>query len=71
MAIMLCYEGRLSLYCFLGGMASLLVFYGAEAFLHEESIWTKVALSVGYYISLNVIIRIRYNPRDYQVSQSL
>uniref|UniRef100_A0A182M2Y9 Protein-S-isoprenylcysteine O-methyltransferase n=1 Tax=Anopheles culicifacies TaxID=139723 RepID=A0A182M2Y9_9DIPT len=66
MAAVLCYEGRLSLYCFLGGMASLLVFYGAELFLHEESIWTKVALSVGFYISLNIIIRIRYDPRDYQ-----
>ncbi|XP_050070723.1 protein-S-isoprenylcysteine O-methyltransferase [Anopheles maculipalpis] len=68
MATVLCYEGRLSLYCFLGGMASLLVFYGAEAILHDKSIWTKVALSVGYYISENVIIRIRYNPRDYQIA---
>uniref|UniRef100_A0A182JF20 Protein-S-isoprenylcysteine O-methyltransferase n=1 Tax=Anopheles atroparvus TaxID=41427 RepID=A0A182JF20_ANOAO len=66
--MMLCYEGKLSLYCFLGGMSTLLVFYCAEAWWHEESIWTKVALPVGYYAALNVIIKIRYKPRDYQIA---
>ncbi|XP_050085536.1 protein-S-isoprenylcysteine O-methyltransferase [Anopheles aquasalis] len=68
--MMLCYEGKLSLYCFLGAMLSLVLFYGSESFWFErkQDLWTKVALATAYYVALNVIIRIRLNPRDYQIA---
>ncbi|KFB42801.1 AGAP001310-PA-like protein [Anopheles sinensis] len=66
--MILCHEGKLSLWCFLGGLSNLLVFYGADAWWVEETIWTKVGLVLGYYVALNVIIKIRYKPRDYQVA---
>lgn len=67
---MLCYEGKLSLYCFASSVFSLAllwIFFDLGVFAGEVQFWVKVGFLGAYYLVLNVIIRLKFNTKDYQV----
>lgn len=70
---MLCYEGRLSLYCFVSAIFSLAllwVFFDLGIFADPEwaGFWARVVLLAVYYLGLNVVIWLKFATKDYQVS---
>ncbi|XP_055640314.1 protein-S-isoprenylcysteine O-methyltransferase isoform X2 [Toxorhynchites rutilus septentrionalis] len=68
---MLCYEGKLSLYCFTSaifGLVLLWIFFDLGVFSYPIGFWTKTILLGVYYSVLNVIIRFKFTNKDYQVA---
>ncbi|XP_038114935.1 protein-S-isoprenylcysteine O-methyltransferase [Culex quinquefasciatus] len=70
---MLCYEGRLSLYCFVSAIFSLAllwVFFDLGIFADPEwaGFWARVVLLAVYYLGLNVVIWLKFATKDYQVA---
>lgn len=68
---MLCYEGKLSLYCFVSATFSLVllgVFFDLGVFAEPVGFRTKAALLAVYYLVLNGIIRLKFTSKDYQIA---
>lgn len=67
---MLCYEGKLSLYCFVSAVFSLAlqwVFFELDVFAGDVGFWVKAGFLGAYYLVLNVAIRLKFVTKDYQV----
>ncbi|XP_058453042.1 protein-S-isoprenylcysteine O-methyltransferase [Malaya genurostris] len=68
---MLCYEGRLSLYCFTGAVFNLVlmwIYFDLGFFSESIGFWSRAALLAIYYLLLNAIIRLKFSNKDYQVA---
>ncbi|XP_055548110.1 protein-S-isoprenylcysteine O-methyltransferase [Wyeomyia smithii] len=68
---MLCYEGKLSLYCFSSAvfcLVLLLVFFDLGVFSEPIEFWGRASLLGIYYLALNVVIRLKFASKDYQVA---
>ena len=72
--MMLCYEGKLSLYCFVSAVFSLAlqwIFFELGVFTVEVGFWIKAGFLGVYYLVLNGVIRLKFNTKDYQVRDSV
>ncbi|XP_062565337.1 protein-S-isoprenylcysteine O-methyltransferase-like [Armigeres subalbatus] len=68
---MLCYEGKLSLYCFVSAVFSLAlqwVFFELDVFAGDVGFWVKAGFLGAYYLVLNVAIRLKFVTKDYQIA---
>lgn len=69
--MMLCYEGKLSLYCFVSAVFSLAlqwIFFELGVFTVEVGFWIKAGFLGVYYLVLNGVIRLKFNTKDYQIA---
>uniref|UniRef100_U5EKS2 Protein-S-isoprenylcysteine O-methyltransferase n=1 Tax=Corethrella appendiculata TaxID=1370023 RepID=U5EKS2_9DIPT len=67
---MLCYEGKLSLYCFCSALMVLFIYELLKFYIDFSPFdcLTRICISILYYGLLNILIRIKYTAKDYQIA---
>jgi hypothetical protein len=66
----LCYEGKLSLYCYLSSAVIVVVFTLGDLFLdtnYSFSWQLRLLTILSLYLAINVVIRKKFQKNDYQV----
>jgi hypothetical protein len=70
----LCYEGKLSLYCYLSSAVIVVVFTLADLFLDSNysfSWQVRLLTILSLYLAINVVIRKKFQKNDYQVGSDI
>jgi protein-S-isoprenylcysteine O-methyltransferase len=65
----LCYEGKLSLYCYLSTAVVVVLFTLNDVFLDITSFewYSRLVAIISLYLFINIIIRKKFQNNDYQV----
>lgn len=68
---MLCYEGKVSLYCFCGTIVPLVTLLSFDLIQISRSVWGfPLWLFLVYFVVANIIIKVLYKGNIYGVSEN-